>query len=150
MSLTDPAQARPTVRQFSADSDASYAGDSSGGGWVLFAGVMIALLASLNFIDGLAAVSNSKFFVGDVKFVAGDLNTWGWVLLGISVVQLGAALGIVLQWTGVRWVGVAIAAANAIVQLVFMPAYPFWSLCLFAVNILVIYGLVAYGARRSA
>jgi hypothetical protein len=31
-----------------------------------------------------------------------------------------------------------------------MPAYPFWSLCIFALGILAIYGLVAYGNRVAA
>ena len=36
---------------------------------------------------------------------------------------------------------------NAIAQLLMMPAYPFWSLCIFAVNIVAIYGLAAHGNR---
>ena len=32
-------------------------------------------------------------------------------------------------------------------QLLMIPAYPFWSLSIFAVDILAIYGLVAYGSR---
>ena len=44
----------------------------------------------------------------------------------------------------------AIASANAILQLAFMPAYPFWSLCLFTLDILVIYGLIAHGKRAEA
>jgi hypothetical protein len=42
-----------------------------------------------------------------------------------------------------------VLSLNAIAQLLMMPAYPFWSLCIFAVDILAIYGLVAYGARIS-
>jgi hypothetical protein len=30
-----------------------------------------------------------------------------------------------------------------------VPAYPLWAVCLFLLDILVIYGLVAHGARRS-
>ena len=36
---------------------------------------------------------------------------------------------------------------NAIAQLLMMPAYPLWSLCIFALDILAIYGLIAYGRR---
>ena len=46
-----------------------------------------------------------------------------------------------------RWLGVIFAAGNAVTALLMMPAYPFWSLCIFAVDILVIYGLIAYGRR---
>ena len=58
-----------------------------GGGWMLFAGVMLALIATLNVIEGIAAISNSTFFVQDAKFVVSGLNTWGWVILVIGVTQ---------------------------------------------------------------
>ena len=144
MSTTDPRPGR-----YSSATESYYQEDRySSIGWMSFAGVMLAMLATLNFIDGVAAVSNSTVFVADAKYVFSDLNTWGWVLIAVSVVQIVTAFGVWAQWKGVRWVGVAIAALNAIVQLGFMPSYPFWSLCLFALDILVIYALVVHGARR--
>ena len=118
----------------------------------MFAGTMLAILAVVNLIDGIAAVSDSTFFVGDAKFVVSDLNTWGWILIAMSAVQFFVVFGIWAQIRAVRWIGVAIAAVNAIAQLIMMPAYPFWSLCLFTLDILVIYGLIAHGrgAPRDA
>jgi hypothetical protein len=147
MSQTEPASERATVRQYSGMDDVRYA-DDSGAGWVAFAGVMLALLAVLNMIDGIAAVSNSTFFVGDAKYVFADLNTWGWILIGVGVVQAVTAFGVWARWTAVRWIGVLIASLNAIAQMLMMPAYPFWSLALFAVDVLVIYALIAHGGRR--
>jgi hypothetical protein len=121
--------------------------ESPGYGWVLFAGTMLLMLSVLNGIDGIAAVSNSKFFAPNATYILSDLNTWGWVLIVIATVQGLTGIGVWMQVSGVRWLGVAIAAANAIVQLVFMPAYPFWSLALFTLDILVIYGLIAHGSR---
>jgi hypothetical protein len=144
MSTSDPARAHPTVRQYSSDSPAVY--DDEGTGWMLFAAAMLSIVAALNLIDGVAAVSNSKFFVGNAEFVISDLKTWGWVLIVIAVLQGVVVAGILLEWRGFRWAGVTIAALNGIAQLMFMPAYPLWSLALFAVDILVIYALVAYGA----
>ena len=46
-----------------------------------------------------------------------------------------------------RWTGVVILCANALAQLLMMPAYPFWSLTLIAIDILALYGLIAYGKR---
>jgi hypothetical protein len=46
-----------------------------------------------------------------------------------------------------RWVGVVALAANAIAQLLMMPAYPFWSPTIFALDVLAIYGLLAYGKK---
>jgi hypothetical protein len=148
MSTTDPVRARSTVGQD--QGEAGYAYDESPSyGWVLFAGTMLLMLATLNGIDGIAAVSNSKFFTPNATYILSDLNTYGWVLIVISVVQGLVGLGVWMQVKSIRWFGVAIAAVNAIVQLVFIPAYPFWSLTLFTLDILVIYGLVVHGARHQ-
>jgi hypothetical protein len=129
---------------------ADYESDTGGGyGWVVFAGSMLALVGTLNFIYGIAAVSNSKFYVRDVTYVISDLKTWGWFLLIIGAIQFLAAFGI---WTGselAKWIGILSAGANAVVQMLALPGYPFLSLSLFTIDILVIYGLVAHGGRKA-
>jgi hypothetical protein len=129
--------------------ESSYAGETAGGGWPLFAGILILIAAALNIIDGIAAIGNSSFFIGEAKFVFSDLNTWGWIILCIGVVQGLAALGIFLGNQLARWVGVLFASLNAIAQLLFIPSYPFFALAVFALDILVIYGLVAHGHERA-
>ena len=124
--------------------------DDTGEGWVLLAAVVLGMLAALNLIYGIAAVADSSFFVGDARFVLSGLNTWGWVLIFVGAAQGLTAFGVWARWTGVRWVGVAIAVLNAILQMIVMPAYPFWSLCLIALDVLVIYGLIAHGSRSRA
>lgn len=144
MSMTEPTRVqgeRPRSGVFS--------GADSSPSWVMFCASIIGLLGILNLIYGIAAVSDSTFFVAGTEYVLGGLNTWGWVLIVGSLVQIGASLGIAAQLTGARWVGVAIAALNAIVQLLVLPAYPWWAAMLFALDVLVIYGLIAHGARRD-
>lgn len=149
MSTVDPGRSTGSSESYESGRVAAYPDEDSGYAWVLFAGTMLALLATLNFIEGVAAVSNSKFFVANAQFVISNLNTWGWVMICISAIQLLVAVGVWAQVKSVRWFGVAIAGLNAIALLLMMPAYPFWSLTLFAVDILVIYGLVAHGAREE-
>ena len=61
------------------------------------------------------------------------------------MVQWAVGLGVFARNQFARWVGVFILALNSITQLLMMPAYPFWSLIIFAVDIIAIYGLIAYG-----
>ena len=42
-----------------------------------------------------------------------------------------------------------ILTRSTISQFMFIQAYPFWALMLFVCDLLVIYGLAAYGGRRS-
>jgi hypothetical protein len=121
--------------------------DDRGQGWVMFAGVLLLTLGTLNVIDGIAAIGRSHFYVGNAHYVFGDLRTWGWIALCLGALQLLVGLGVFVKNQFARWTGVVVVSLNAIAQLLMMPAYPFWSLSLFAVDILAIYGLVAYGNR---
>jgi len=40
-----------------------------------------------------------------------------------------------------RWGGVTVLGLNSIAQLMFIPAYPFWSLAIFALSIIIVYKL---------
>jgi hypothetical protein len=119
--------------------------EGRGYGWVLFAGTMLLIVGTLNVVYGIAAISDSKFYVRDAQFVISNLNTWGWFLVVVGAVQAVSALGIWAQAAGARWVGIISAGANAIIQMLAISAYPFLAISLFAIDILIIYGLLAHG-----
>jgi len=142
MTVQTPAGANDQMSQARYDYEAE-----RGDGWVTFAGVMLLIVGTLNFIGGIAAIDNANFWVGDARFMFSDLNTYGWVITILGSVQVLAALGIWARNGFARWMGVLFASVNAVAQLLMIQAYPFWSLSLFALDILVIYGLIAYGGR---
>jgi hypothetical protein len=130
--------------------DYSYYDDEAGYGLVTFAGVMLLIAGVLNTLYGIAAIDKANFYINDAKYVFGDLQTWGWFLVVLGVVQLLAAFAI---WRGTawgRWFGVACATVNAVLQMLWIPAYPILAITLLAIDIAVIYGLLAYGGRRRA
>ena len=118
-----------------------------GAGWVLFATIMFVVAACLNIIWGIAAVSSSHFFVAGASYIVSGLNTWGWIVIAFGAVEALAAVSI---WRGGgfgRWFGIIVAGFAALVAMMTIPAYPFWSLTLVALYILVVYGLAAYGGK---
>ncbi len=121
--------------------------DERGSGWVAFAGLLLLIIGTLNFIEGLAAIGNSHFFVANTHYIVANLNTWGWIVLCIGAIQWLVGLGVFVKNQLSRWVGVIVLSLNAIAQLLMIPAYPFWSLTIFALDMFAIYGLVAYGQR---
>jgi hypothetical protein len=124
--------------------------DERGNGWVAFAGIMIALVGTLNVIYGIAAISNSKFFFHDVTYILSDLKTYGWLATICGALQVAAGFGIFARSGWARWVGIITASLNIIIQLLYVSAYPFASLSLMAIDILIIYALVAYGKNSRA
>jgi hypothetical protein len=127
-------------------------GEAGGGvlnGWALFAGTMLAITATLNVIYGIGAINDANFYVHDARYVISGLNAWGWILLIGGAIQFCAAVSIFGGTSWGRWVGVASASLNSIGQLLFLPSAPFLSLALFAVDIAIIYGLVACWNRPA-
>jgi hypothetical protein len=113
----------------------------------MFAGVLLLLLGTLNVIEGLGAIGNAHFFVHHTNYMVGSLKTWGWVALCIGLLQLVVGIGVFAKNQFSRWTGVVVLCGNVVAQLLMIPAYPFWSLTLVAIDVLAIYGLVAYGQR---
>jgi hypothetical protein len=129
--------------------DAAY-DEVHGLGWLLFAGIMLLVAGVLNVIYGIAAIDDSSFFVANTKYIISDLNTWGWVALVLGALQVIAAFSI---WAGNqfgRWFGIGAASLNAIAALLSIPAYPFWSLAIFAVDVLIVFGLATYGGSHRS
>jgi hypothetical protein len=124
--------------------------DARGQGLVTFAGVMLMIAAVLNTLYGIAAIDKAHVFVNNAKYVFGDLKTWGWFLLVLGIVQFFAAFAL---WRGApwaRWFAVGCASLNAILQTLWIPAYPILAMTILTLDIIVIYGLLAYGGRRRA
>jgi hypothetical protein len=129
----------------------TYQDDTRGQGWLLFAGTMIMIAGFLDVIWGIAAIGNSGAFVGNSHYVIFDsLNTWGWITLLIGIVQLIAAFSIWSQNPFGRVIGIFSASFSAVAILLYANAFPFVALGIFIIDILVIYGLVAYGGRPDS
>ena len=136
----------PTMRP---DSAGGQYAEGRGYGLILFASVVLAVVGFFNLIYGIAAVANSHVFVANAHYVIGDLRAWGWTALILSILQLVAGLGVLAGNQVARWAGVGLLALNLIAQMFFLPAYPFWSLTIIAVDVLALWGLCVYGSREN-
>ena len=123
--------------------------EGHGYGLVLFASILLVVIGCFNLIYGIAAIANSHVFVTNAHFVFGNLKTWGWITLFVGILQLLAALGVLAGNQPARWFAVVVLGLNAIDQMFFVPAYPFWALTIIAMDIVALYGLLAYGSRRN-
>ena len=118
-------------------------------GRAIFAAVLLLIGGVLNIIYGIAAISNSKFFVHNTKYVFGDLKTWGWVTLILGVIELLAAASLFGGGGFGRWFGIFAASLVAIESLLQIPAYPFLSIAIFALALWIIHGLVIYSGPEE-
>jgi len=123
--------------------------EGHGYGLVLFASILLVVVGCFNVIQGIAAIANSHVFTANAHYVFANQRAWGWITLILGALQLIAAAGVLAGNQAARWFAVAVIGLNAIDQMFFLPAYPFWSLTIIAMDVVALYGLCAYGSRTN-
>ena len=77
----------------------------------------------------------------DTHYVFASLKSWGWITLVLGILEILASLSLFRGGTFGRYFGIAVGSLAAIGALLDIPAYPFWSLAVFALSLWIIYGL---------
>jgi hypothetical protein len=120
-------------------------------GWWIFAAIMLAISGVLNIIWGIAAIAESNFTtVTGAQYVFSSLNTWGWITLVLGAVEILAALSLFSGGGFGRWFAVVVAGLVAIDSLLNIRVLPFWSICVFALSVIVVYQLAKPAEPRGA
>jgi hypothetical protein len=116
-------------------------------GWVVFASFMMIMVGSFQIVEGFVAIFDKGFYaVGKSgQVISVDYNVWGWFHVLLGAVILVSGVGILAGNMAARTVGVILAGLSALANLLFIAAYPFWSLTIIAVDVLVIYALTVHG-----
>lgn len=115
-------------------------------GWIGFASILLVIVGSIDFFQGLIALFEDEYFVVTGSgFLVVDLTAWGWVMLIWGVLLISAGLGLASGKEWARWLAIVVVALNFIVQLGFLgnSQYPLWSLTVMALNVIVLYALTA-------
>jgi len=113
-------------------------------GLAIFGGILAAIMGTMNLIYGLLLLFNSEFvLLAEEGLFYVDVTAWAWLLVVFGVVQIAAAIGIMSGQTWARLVGIAWASLVVIGNMFFLPAYPFWSLLIIALGVMVIYALAS-------
>jgi hypothetical protein len=122
--------------------------EPAGAGLLTFAVAMMAFAGTWAIIEGIAAIADSRIFVANSVFIFSNLNTWGWIMLGLGGLLLVAAITVFVGSQFARWFGIFAASVNGIGQLFFIQAYPLWSMAMFAADIIIIYALAMYAGPK--
>ncbi len=117
-----------------------------GAGRTMFAAILLVIAGVLNVIYGIGAISDAHFFTDSGShYVLSSLHTWGWITLLLGILQLTGGFSLMAGNAYGRVIGITAASFGAIGALLSVGgAYPFWSLGIFALCVIVIHGIVVY------
>ena len=117
-----------------------------GAGRVIFAATLLLIAGTLNIIYGIGALDNANIFVNDQRFIFSDLNTMGWVLIVLGLIQLTGGFSLMVGHGYGRVIGIIGGSLGAIGALLSIGgAYPWWSLGIFFLCIYVVHGIMVFG-----
>ena len=122
--------------------------EARGVGRSIFAAIYLMIGGVLNVIWGIAAIGNSHFFTHNGHYVFASLKGWGWITLILGILELLASVSLFRGDTFGRWFAIIVASLAAIGALLDIPAYPLWSLAVFALSLWIIKGLVDFGETQ--
>ena len=122
-----------------------------GTGRVVFAATLLLIAGTLNIIYGIGALDDANVFANDKRYILTNLNTLGWVLIILGVIQLSGGFSLMAGNTYGRAIGIIGGSLGAIAALLSVGgAYPWWSLGIFALCIYVVYGIIVFGEDERA
>ena len=85
-----------------------------GAGRATFAAVLLLIAGTLNIIYGIGALSDANIFHNGQRYVFSNLNTLGWVLLVLGVLQLTGGFSLMAGNTYGRIIGITGASLEAV------------------------------------
>jgi hypothetical protein len=113
---------------------------------------MLLLIAGfLNILYGIGALDEANIFTDDRRYILTNLNTLGWVLIVVGLIQLTGGGSLLAGNTFGRMIGIFAGSLGAIVALLSIGgAYPWWSLGIFFLCLYVVHGIMVYGEDEAA
>jgi hypothetical protein len=122
-----------------------------GAGRVVFAAILLLIAGTLNVIYGFGALDDANFIANDTRYILDNLNTLGWVLIILGVIQLIAGFSLMAGNSFGRVIGILAGSLGAIGALLSVgQGNPWWSLGIFALCIYVVHGIIIYGEDEAA
>ena len=122
-----------------------------GTGRVVFAATLLLIAGTLNIIYGIGALDSANIFANDTRYIFTDLNTMGWVLIILGLIQLAGGFSLMAGNAFGRVLGIVGGTLGAIGALLSVGgAYPWWSLAIFALCVYVVHGILVFGEDERA
>jgi hypothetical protein len=117
-----------------------------GAGRVVFAAVLLLIVGTLNIVYGIAALDDANIFVNDQRYILTNLNTMGWVLIVLGLIQLAGGFSLMAGNTFGRVLGIIGGSLGAIAALLSIGGnFPWWSLGIFFLCVWVVHGILVFG-----
>jgi hypothetical protein len=121
-------------------------------GGTTFAAAILLLTGSLLAIfQGISALADDELFLVAPNYTYEfDITAWGWIHLIVGVLGIALAAGLITGAVWARAGTIVIAAISIIVNFLWLPYYPLWSILVIALDLIVIWAVTTWRTDSDA
>lgn len=120
-------------------------------GWVVFAGILMVLAGVLWTIQGLVAVfQNDLVIFGEEGALFLSLTGWGWVHIVLGLLLLLSGILVMRGNMFGRIMAVLLVMLSIVVNFVWLPVYPLWSIVIIVIDVFVLYAVIVHGRELKS
>jgi hypothetical protein len=117
-----------------------------GTGRAAFVATLLLIAGTLNIMYGIGALSNANIFHNGQRYIFTNLNTMGWVLIVLAVIQISGGLSLIAGNTYGRVIAIIGGTLGAIGALLSVSGpNPWWSLAIFFLCVYIVHGIFVFG-----
>jgi hypothetical protein len=118
------------------------------GGISIGAAVILTTVGIVQIFQGIAAVAEDELFVRGQEYTFKfDFTTWGWIHIVMGVVMVIAGIALMTGATWARVTAIVIAALSILANFLWLPYYPWWSILIIALDVVVIWAASTWHPR---
>ncbi|MFC9969054.1 DUF7144 family membrane protein [Nocardia ignorata] len=122
--------------------------DGIAAGTSIAAGILLAVVGVLQILQGISAVANDDLIVVGPEYAYQfDLTSWGWWHIVLGAIVVIVAIGLIAGQTWGRVAAMLIAALSIVANFLWLPYYPWWSIIIIVLDVVVIWAIATWHPR---
>ncbi|WP_040796016.1 DUF7144 family membrane protein [Nocardia higoensis] len=114
------------------------------------AAVLLMAAGFLSIFQGISAIAKDEILIAGPNYIYQfNTTTWGWIHLVLGVLIVVTALALMGGALWARVVAVVLAALSVLGNFLWLPYYPWWSIAVIALDVVVIWAVTTWQPDRA-
>ena len=113
-------------------------------GLSLAAAAIMVSIGLIELLQGASAVNKDAIFVGPQYIYKLDLTAWGAIHMIVGAVLILTGVALFFGATAARGIAIVILAVTVVINFLWIPYYPAWSITVVALSIVAIWAVASW------
>jgi hypothetical protein len=114
------------------------------------AGALLLTAALLTLFQGISAIWNDELLIIGPNYVYKfNTTTWGWIHIVVAILLGVVAIALIMGMTWAKVAAIVLASLSIVVNFLWLPYYPVWSIVVIALDVIVIWAVATWDTSKS-